>query len=141
MHSRIHIPSLLTGFFLFALLGAAATGGAMQIGIRGADHIPTKPRARDMVQIVEGQPYVIPPGKRLVITAIGNSEHSVGGMRLLVDGVQALHAGLHHEYGAVSMKPIPPGFSVIAGSIVEPDFGGPNNPGGIYQAWGYLEQE
>jgi hypothetical protein len=95
------------------------------------------PRAAVIVR--EGVPYTVPPGKLLVVTAIGPSEIPLAGagtpVRITVNGAVECELTMQPTY-STTVQPVPPGFTVAAGSIVEiaPTIGN----GLVGRAWGYL---
>ena len=108
--------------------------------IENVQDINSWPNPRDMVVIRQGTPYIVPPGRLLVVTALGANSPSLSGQtELQVDGVFEVTApaGIGSSGEASSMKLLPlPGFVVQSGSTVNLDGGGgANNP---RRAWGYL---
>lgn len=103
--------------------------------------VPHTPRAADLVQIHQGTPYIVPPGKLFVLTALGSTsggsawdEHAlrVNGQQMLVGVDPGLYA-----HGPIAEAP--EGFTVPTGVTIEvvPAGGAPTD--GV--AWGYLAAE
>jgi hypothetical protein len=90
-----------------------------------------------MVQITQGMPYVVPPGKLFVLTALG-----------VINGVQV--SGVFSANGVVQAVALPPnsstanqpapvanGLSIAAGSVIELSAQAPAS----CRAWGYLASQ
>lgn len=93
------------------------------------------PDPRDMVQIRQGTPYLVPAGNVFVLTGLGsNGVPPTGSVDLAVNGQQELVASGQIS-GANSVNPLPAGFSVQAGATIQVL---PNNTGTWGRAWGYL---
>jgi len=127
----LHPSSLLVGVALTGL--AFFTMAQTPQPINPSLTRPSSPsliRAQDMVRITEGTPYVVPPNKWLVITALGDKTYetycNVGNNLnfLKVNGVTELSTlredviPLAFGYDC-NMRSIPRGFSIPAGSVVE----------------------
>jgi hypothetical protein len=94
------------------------------------------PSPRDMVQIREGTPFTVPPGKLLVMTALGNSDAAGIGSILRVNGTVELTNTFVYAQNPPSVCPIANGLALPAGSVVEAmNIGGGTANG---RAWGYL---
>lgn len=92
------------------------------------------PDPRDMVMIREGQPFTVPTGKILVVTALGATSNSFV-VSLLVDGQNEMEAVANLPYGnSTTVQQLPTGFTVPSGSIVEVTSG----QAIFARAWGYL---
>jgi hypothetical protein len=98
--------------------------------------------ARDMVQIKEGTPFVVPASKILVITGLGRRTYSLNGVaQLSIDGVVEaevttgyfLTNGGYSASDTASIKALPVGLSVHEGSTVAVSAGNTDA-----RAWGYL---
>ncbi len=144
---QLHPGSVLAGvgvaLLAFVVMGqqVVSTG---QAPLAGLDPELTRPPAfavhpRDFVQIKEGTPYTVPAGKLFVLTALGNTVAEMH-TELFVNGVAEAESSNAQSTGnAVSMKRVPRGFAVAAGSVITltslwsaPDDG---------RAWGYLADE
>ena len=115
-----------------ALAGAAALGLTLVAGGCTTIEVAGIPDPRNMIVIEEGTPYVVPPGKRFIVTALGVTGSTGLGAILYVDGAWVLFAG----GGEVSIAPVPPHFIVESGYVIRPD----DNQTGSETArtWGYL---
>lgn len=95
------------------------------------------PRAQDMIQIKEGQPYPVPAGKVLVITALGTKGGS-NTSELDINGVNEVRINTNVNASSfATMFHLPPGLTAKSGDIVEPSTGSSMNG----RAWGYLVDE
>jgi hypothetical protein len=108
----------------------------------GSDvRVPYQPHPSDVVRFGSGAFYIVPPDKRFVLTGLGGS---AGQVYLRVNAQQELSAYTHltlphnnpstsftDATDGTSIRPVPIGFAVPAGSILEVV------PSGA-QAWGYL---
>ncbi len=84
-----------------------------------------------MVVIREGMPFVVPPGKILVLTALGAT--SPDSATVTIDQTTEAIARGHTELGnATSMKLLPPGLTAREGQTVAVG----NSV--FARAWGYL---
>jgi hypothetical protein len=100
------------------------------------------PHPRDMVQIKEGAPYVVPASKLFVLTGLGDNFGGCPGTVLYVNGQQEVTrvegAGVFPAY--CSIIPTPPGFTAQAGSTITVSVtAGCSPPQG--RAWGYLADQ
>jgi hypothetical protein len=140
---ELHPTSLLAGAVL-----AVLTLVAMAPTPPPASTAPTPPGlipARNMVQIKEGVPYVVPVGQLLVITGLGSTGAVQGSSVVLnVNGVQevlvysAVQSGTGFDPEVRSIVPVPAGLAIPAGSVVLVDDNtGPTLTG---RAWGYVER-
>jgi len=88
------------------------------------------PDPRDMVQIRYPVPYTVPPGKLLVVTGVGGTAfNGLDGLR--VDGQMELQILQDHTGNPSSIVPVPLGFTIPAGSVVDAPWDGG-------RIWGYL---
>lgn len=91
----------------------------------------------EWIVIEEGQPYRVPAGKLFVPTAIHYSWNgAAGAMSLHVDGEPRVTANMSADWDT-SVRALPAGLAVPAGSLVEPV-----DPAGLPpllgKAWGFL---
>jgi hypothetical protein len=94
------------------------------------------PHPRDMIVIQQGVPFTVPPGKLLVMTALGNTNADGQGAVLMVNGAVELANAFVYAQNPPSVCPIPIGLALPAGSVVEPlTVAGSTGNG---RAWGYL---
>lgn len=125
---------LLLGGGLLAATGMQAPQGwsALPQGSEpNALRIVGIPDPRDMLVIrQESGPYVVPPGRTFVLTALGNNTTS-GSADLAVDGVQELIVGFFGSADGPSVVPVAPGFTAPAGATIQVS-------GVSARAWGYL---
>ena len=91
------------------------------------------PDPREMLIIREGTPFLVPPGKILVLTALGGLTNSLV-VDLLIDGQKEDEAVANMPTAnSGTMDPLPVGLTAHAGSTVEVA------SGSIFgRAWGYL---
>lgn len=96
------------------------------------------PHPRDMVQIADGSPYVVPSGEVFVLTAVGSSGSSPN-TELRINGLWQ-HSTYAYTSNASdhqsSVLAVPAGLTAPAGSTIEV-----SNPGVSGRAWGYLANE
>lgn len=103
------------------------------------------PDPRDYVQIREGTPFTVPPGKLFVLTGLGSADALPPGtpqFRLRVNGqVEVTTSTSNNESGvssavgdARSVVPVAPGFTAPEGSVIDVQDGSL----GHGRAWGYL---
>ncbi len=57
--------------------------GSVPLEIR----VPGQPRAKDIVRIEEGTPFLVPPGRILVMTGLGHAGGLVSSWAVTIDGV------------------------------------------------------
>ena len=156
----LHPSSLLVGVALAGL--AFFTMAQTPQPINPSLTRPSSPsfiRAQDMVRITEGTPYVVPPNKWFVLTALGDKTldsacalyYGGGEIQFRVNGVAEIAAsrsdfsivngGESQMATPVSMKEVPRGFALPAGSVLEV-FVTAASPCGAFpvdaQAWGFL---
>jgi len=141
------MPRTLRQFVLPAVAGSALTlavVGLMSMTqvLPAGQHVIVSygPEPRDMVQIGDGAPFVVPPGKIFVLTALGANQSNASWPALLfVNGVQELAAPATLTNVTATVQSIAPGFTVHAGSTVTVAMSGVNP--GIVRAWGYLADQ
>ena len=140
----IHPLSLVAGAALAAVVFVSMSQSPSQAPtLLRLEYIP---HPRDMVQISGAQPYAVPSGKILVITAFGHVNDSSGGYSVWIDGQKELELTVPYSSGAAqpqsetSIVPVPAGLTVHAGSLVvlsgmcqTPPCANPQ-----LRAWGYL---
>lgn len=132
---RIHLPSVAIGIaaavaILITMSQAAPTGMAYP------PRIEYGPHPRDMVQIVEGTPFIVPAGQIFVLTAMGTTFGN-GNCILQLNG-QTSELGAWNASGStMGMHEVPMGFTVPAGSSIS--LLNQSNPG-TARAWGYLSK-
>ena len=146
---KIHPASALSG--VLAVLLVLGLASMTQQQLRRSQQIPLRvtvdgiPTPQQMVQIKEGQTFVVPPGKIFVLTALGTKFYPEGGpVALLVN--DEIEVEFDGTAGSVtlglaawdypSVKPVPPGFTVPAGSTIKAERGPGSGLSG--RAWGYL---
>jgi hypothetical protein len=132
---------------LSALLGSAFALGivvllSMSQVLPAGQHVIVSygPSPRDMVQINQGTPYVVPAGKVFVLTGLGgNGIASSTWTFLMVNGKQELLSGAQASNVTTSVTPVPLGFTVHAGSTIDvsPTASGATSG----RAWGYLADQ
>ena len=119
-------------------VGPVAPLGSSTLSLRIVNPIEVVgiPDPRDMIVIDEAIPYVVPTGKLFVLTGLGSTKTgTAAGARLFVDGAQVLQ-NPGSTNATTSMFPVPPGFTVPAGSTITllHTSGTPL----VARAWGYL---
>jgi hypothetical protein len=87
------------------------------------------PHPRDMVQIHEGVPYLVPAGKLFVVSALG-AAGSLSQTSFIVNGQFEFSTTATSSYTTIGT--VPSGFAVPAGSTITVSGGGSG------RAWGYL---
>ena len=132
------------------LVLAAVVGSALTIGVIGlmsmtqvlpaGQHVIVSygPSPRDMVQIAYGAPYVVPVGRVLVLTGLGDA-YGFGNSSLMVNGniVATVTTGCSNGGGS-SINALPVGLTAPAGSTVELGGAGTNTSA---RAWGFLADQ
>jgi hypothetical protein len=141
--SSLHTPSLLIGSLSLAvvllLTGAGrAVSQAIRVSIQNPIEVAPSPHPSDMVQILEGTPYIVPNGKILVITAVGSvSTVALTEAQLLIGGAIVVKVASQSGVGQMSsVIPVPVGLTASAGQVVTPEDLKSSLPHG--RAWGYL---
>jgi len=141
------MPRTLRQFVLPAVVGSALTlavVGLMSMTqvLPAGQHVIVSygPEPRDMVQIKEGTPFVVPNGKLFVLTGLGDIYGCSGGTDLFVDSQQEERAGVIAGVvaNASTVSPVPTGFAVSAGHTISLTALCGTNAG---RAWGYLANE
>jgi hypothetical protein len=140
---------------LSALLGSALATAAfvllsMSQVLPAGQHVIVNygPSPRDMLQIRQGTPYVVPAGRVFVLTGFGTIYDCDGLLRLAVNGQEELSAGIYnldHSNGTSvaevsSVGHVPLGFTVAAGSTITIN-GGCGGALDRGRAWGYLADQ
>ena len=141
LNVRLHPTSLFLGLAA-GVLAIVAMGQKPQ-NIRELVRVDYGPHPRDMVQIVEGVPFVVPSNRLFVVTALGTTSQPVSGpanliVKLTIDNVVELQSVTRDAYlhDVTSITAVPAGFAVAGGSTVAVD-GGDSLPDDA-RAWGYL---
>lgn len=122
-------------------LGAAVCAGLMLVmaqsapGFNQAVRVQYGPHPRDMVQIKEGIPFVVPAGRILVVTGLGDVVGSGGAKWLIVNGQNELSMTPVFAQTPPSVAAVPTGLTFSAGSVCEV-LGG----AGTARAYGYLSE-
>lgn len=122
-------------------LGAAVCAGLMLLmaqsapGFNQAVRVQYGPHPRDMVRIKEGIPFVVPAGRILVVTGLGDAVGSGGAKWLIVNGQNELSMTPVFSQTPPSVAEVPTGLTVAAGSSVDVIGGG-----GAARAYGYLSE-
>jgi len=138
--SEIHTRSALIGASLLAVTLLAT--GAVQVPLRvqqlpvapcGLVQVLGIPDPRNMIVIQEGAPFVVPPGRVFVPTALGAVINGLS-TQLLVDSQLVTQAVANMPTAnSGTMNPLPPGLAIQAGATVDVF------SGSVYgRAWGYL---
>lgn len=137
---QLHPASLLCGIGLACLamicMGQTPQAPAPTLASR-SQPLPMI-QARDFVQIRQGQPYTVPTGKILVITALGNEVDNTAGI-LQVNGVTRLRTFFANGGTGSSVVEVPRGLTMVAGEVVEVLSNGTQYPFSV--AWGFLGDE
>ena len=129
---RLSPVSVLVG----ALLAAVVFLSMAQTTVGTPLRVEYIPHPRDMVQVQEGTPYVVPTGKLFVLTSLGVTTQGptcylhVNGQTEVVVYVGAPYAG------GSNMVAVPSGFTVQPGATVDVITAGSST--GYARAWGYL---
>jgi len=119
---------------LGALLAGAIFVSMAQTTVGTPTRIQYIPHPRDMVQIQQGTPYIVPTGKLFVLTALGDRGICGNSSSLSVNGQPEVYS---FYANGNSMSAAAPGFTVAAGSTISLGGGCSNDPTGG-RAWGYL---
>jgi hypothetical protein len=98
------------------------------------------PHPRDYVRIVEGTPFVVPPGKHFVPTALGSNNSTLyPTYELRADGISVVHVTIPASptpFDDTSVRPLPDAVALPAGSVLT--VVGGNGSANDARAWGYL---
>lgn len=138
---QLHPRSLVLGL----AIGACALFAMAQSAPQYASTVRVQymPHPRDMVQIEEGVPYVVPAGKVFVLTGLGSATNASGVVGLAANGT--IEVEVKPEVGAsgtstdtTTMKHVPLGFTAPAGASLDVVGG---NPPMDARAWGYLADQ
>src|SRR5689334_15980501 len=108
----LHPASLLIGL-AFGVLVLLSMSQAPPLNARALT-VQYGPDPRDMVQLHEDTPYVVPTGKLFVLTGLGVKFGGVYSV-LQVNGQSEVTAG---SQSSSSVCAVPPGFTVPAGSTI-----------------------
>lgn len=148
----LHPSSLLVGVGLAALAFVSmAQSPQPAVPSLARPSVQTVIRPQDMLRIREGLPFTVPVNKWFVVTALGtqapaSSSMGSGTVELKVDGVAELRAfsgmmnssiGSDAIGNGTSMREVPRGFAIPAGSLIEVS---DSNLSSMAEAevWGYL---
>ena len=141
---QLQPTSLLLGLAV-GVLALVAMGQKPQ-NIRELVRVEYGPHPRDMVQIKEGAPFVVPAGRVFILTALGARGGVNGEAALRADGKDEIFAAnmtyastgsMAGVGNATSMKLVPPGFTACAGTTLEAMYGSSLFTDDA-RAWGYL---
>lgn len=132
---RLHFPSIAIGVVAVSMILISMSQAPIPVG---QPRIEYGPHPRDMVQIKQGSPYVVPAGRLFVLTGIGNAD-GLGHSSLSVDGVtQLTHYTSCSNGGGPTVGSVPSGFTVAPGSMIELNT---HSGSGQARAWGYLANQ
>lgn len=137
--------------FLSALVGSAIAVGvvvllSMSQVLPAGQHVLVGygPNPRDMVQIKGTTPYIVPPGRLFVLTAIGSNANMNNGctVHLNVNGAPELTAVGAISANAPGMAPVPVGLTMPGGSMITlTTDAGCDAYSSWLRAWGYLTDQ
>ncbi len=143
---KLHLPSVLVSIAVVGALALLTSQSQPATLNPAALRVEYMPHPRDMVQFKEDTPYTVPPGRILVITAIGDRNRidgAVGSIKLRIDGDQKFvwraSDPPYTQGAAVSMTAVPTGLTAAAGSVVSVVDGGVEADD--CWAWGYLASQ
>lgn len=133
----------ITRRLAFASVGAAALAflafGQGSYSAGQPNKFEIAPHPRDFVQIREGTTYTVPVGKIFVLTALGGVDYAGSDYYWFdVDGQNKLYAHSNFSFHTPSLRPVPPGCTVAAGSNIVVR-GGASASNDV-RAWGYLAE-
>ena len=124
--------SILVG----ALLAAVVFLSMAQTTVGTPARVEYLAHPRDMVQIQEGTPYVVPAGKLFALTSLGVTTQGPT-CHLHVNGQAEVVAYVGAPYaGGTNMVAMPSGFTVQPGATIDVITIGSST--GYARAWGYL---
>jgi hypothetical protein len=136
---KLHFLSAVVGFVIAGLLALTTSQASPPPATLNPASIRIEymPHPRDMVQIKEGAPYTVLAGKIFVATALGRYDsNETTPVSLSVDGLTTLLVTTNSTADSRGVLDIPRGFTVPAGSVVEPFDAIPSVQRGV--VWGYL---
>lgn len=128
---KLDVPSAAAGFLIAMIAGLLLSAQALPLAskllrVEVIQPVDLNPQARDFVRIIEGQVYVVPADKILVVTSVGSAICIGCGVELYIDGVQELDVDQANPLTLAhftSISPAPPGIHAHAGQTVEVKFG------------------
>lgn len=130
------LPLVLAFLCVLGLAAILSSQGSIQP--YGANRVEYGPHPRDFVQINSGTPYTVPPGKVLVVTALGSKIQGPDAA-LFINGLKECTTEWSGLWAANSQTPFPiPPVAAQSGDVVTTTsaFG----QGAISHAWGYLAE-
>lgn len=136
---KLHVPSALLALGLASLVAFLSSQASPPPALLNPASIRVEymPHPRDMVQITQGTPYVVPPGKLFVLTALGIINGVQVSAVLTVDGgVQAIALPPGSSAGTQPAS-VATGLTVAAGSVIDLSAPAPASS----RAWGYLANQ
>lgn len=132
---RIHFPSVSLGAVAVSLILLSMSQAAPTLTQARVEY---GPHPRDMVQVKQGTPYTVPPGKLFVLTGLGGADN-LGYSQLSVDGAsEAAVMATCSNGGGSTVASVPSGFTVPGGSTISVVT---TSGGGQSRAWGYLANQ
>jgi len=135
---RLHPASLALGL---VLAGIAFLSMSQAIVATSPLRIEYAPHPRDMVQVIQGVTYTVPPGRIFVLTALGTGEGTSARAALKVNGLPVQSTGMAASgyNGALvgnSVVASPTGLTAKAGDVLE--VWNYSIGSDAARAWGYL---
>lgn len=131
---KLHIPSVLLTAGVAGLVLLTSSQALTPVGGYRIEYLP---HPRDMVQIKEDVPFVVPAGKLFVLTALGGANVNASTAQLFVDGQEEVSARMGGGTGYdPRMVPLASGFTVPAGATITV-IGFAH----VGRAWGYLASQ
>ena len=129
----IHPGSALVGAGIIVLAGALSAQQIVRrlVDVRIVGPVAVRNDGTGFVRIVDGMPYTVPPGRRLVLTAFGSTEGGGKNANLRIDGVKEVEVSPTPGAGIVELPR--PGLVVNPGQVVDVGASGVSG-----RAWGYL---
>jgi len=129
LSSKLNLALVVVAIGLAFTVGAQGQGGAASDRVFRIQYMP---HPRDMVQIEEGTPFLVPPEKLFVLTVLGNADGTNNSaVHLRVDGVSRAAADPGYP-----MREFPPGCTARSATTITLTNVG-TNPNDCV-AWGYL---